>query len=277
MKSIFEYDDYRKFLKAVFEFKKSQDSSFSQRNFAKLLGASNSSFYSMVVTGKRNISDKVAQKIADGLALKNDEAFFFKNLVLLNQAVGLEERQLYAQAVLKSRGFRRTKPLAELQYRYWTQWYYVAIRELVTLADFKEDPVWIAHRLSNQIKPDQAMEAIEVLLQLDLLARDEKHQLQPVHEAVITPDEVTSPFLAQFHEQMIKLAVEAIRHYPREIREVSGLTFPISELGFKKVKGIIQNFRKELLEIVTQERDSKGVYQFNLQFFPLAPIETKKK
>ena len=56
LEMIFEYDDYRIFLKDFFNAKKQEKPSFSQRYFAKKVGFNAHNFCTLVIEGKRNLS-----------------------------------------------------------------------------------------------------------------------------------------------------------------------------------------------------------------------------
>ena len=59
---IFKYDNYREFLKAVFEYKKQSDRSFSIRNFARLAGFKAHSFVVGILQGKKDLSININNK-----------------------------------------------------------------------------------------------------------------------------------------------------------------------------------------------------------------------
>ena len=121
------------------------------------------------MTGENNLSLKSIEKFAKAMKLGKEEAVFFRNLVLFNQATTSAEKQRYAEEIMRSRGYRRQHPLSESQFNYFKQWYLPLIRELPCLSDFKEDAEWIAQRITPQITPQEAQRALNELLKLGLL------------------------------------------------------------------------------------------------------------
>src|SRR5687767_5975132 len=101
-KSVFEYDNYRVFLKDVYEHARKLDKKYSYRYFAKIAGFQTSNFMMLVIKGQRNLTKDSAEKFAKGLKLSKEEKEFFKNLVFFNQASNHEEKSHYAEQLLKS-------------------------------------------------------------------------------------------------------------------------------------------------------------------------------
>src|SRR5262245_40963554 len=127
--SVFDYDDYRKFLRDTYAANKKLTPKFSFRFFAKQAGFSSPMTLKRVIEGHRNIATPSIAKFAKALKLNGEETQFFSNLILFCQAKSVETKQRYARALLGARLYKRSRPLAKTQYDYWSQWYYVAIRE----------------------------------------------------------------------------------------------------------------------------------------------------
>jgi uncharacterized protein (TIGR02147 family) len=274
--SIYDYGNFRDFLRDTYLRAKATNRKFSFRYFARIAGFSSSNFLMLVMNGRRNLSPESAGQIARGLKLNKEETEFFANLVRLNQAKAAEDRQLYAQALVRSRTFKKLHPLKESQFNYYKHWYFVLVRELVGLPGFKEDPEWISARTIPQITPAEARRAIEELLALGLIKRGPRGRLVQSEAKITTSDEVASGSIAHFHREMMKRAAEAIDAVPRENREVSSVTFLTSRESARKVKEMIQNFRKEIVQVLSGAETPDCVYQLNFQLFPLAKTDDGK-
>jgi uncharacterized protein (TIGR02147 family) len=274
--NLFEYDNYRKFLVDFYEAQKAQDKKFSFRYFARIAGFSSHNFLRQVMRGESNLSPDSIEKMATALKFNPEKAHFFKNLVLLNQATTSEQRHLYAKEILRSQTYKRIHPLGESQYQFFAHWYVSAVRELVALAGFKENPQWIAERVTPPIKPQEAKRAIEDLLNLGLLKRDQKGKLIQSDALLSTPAEVSSAFVANWHKQYMARAVESIDTFPREKRDISAVSFGFSKKNIKVIKEMIANFRREILEVASQQENKDILMQFNMQIFPLAEIDSEE-
>lgn len=272
MKSIFEYDNYRQYLKDFYEHSKARDKKFSFRYFARLAGFQSPNFLKLVMDEHRNLALPGIEKCARALKLNIEETFFFRNLVLFNQATTLEEKEAYTAELLRCESYKKMHPLIESQFHYLTKWYLVPIREMVNWRKFHEDPEWIASRLKPPITPKEAQHAVEDLLKLGLLKRDKKGKLIQTHAHLTTSNEVTAACAAQYHREMMNRAAESIDSISREKRELSSISIGIRETDIKIIKEMIQKFRKEILDVIGQEQGSTQIYQLSFQFFPLAGL-----
>jgi uncharacterized protein (TIGR02147 family) len=271
-KSVYEYDNYREFLKDFYLFSKAQKKSFSFRYFARVAGFSSPSTLKRVIAGERNLTLKSIEKFSAAIKLNKEEAQFFKNLVLFNQATTADEKHFHAKQILRSHKYKKIHPISEAQFNYFSHWYMVAVRELVTLPLFREDPDWIASQVRPEIKPEEAKKAVDELLKLGLLQRNPQGKLIATTANVSTADEVASKIVAHFHREMMNRAMDSVDTVSRENREISALAMGVSEKTMKAVKERIQLFREELVSLVSQDECPNMVYQLNFQFFPLTQI-----
>src|SRR5262249_55909152 len=138
-RSLFEYDNYREFLRDFYLHAKAENRNFSFRFFSRLAGFKSSGILKEVMDGKINIAPHSIDKYARAMKLNREETEFFRNLVLFNQAETSEKKRLYAEQMMKSRTYKRLHPLSDIQLNYLGQWYYIPIREMVGLQGFRED------------------------------------------------------------------------------------------------------------------------------------------
>lgn len=271
--SIFEYEDYRAYLRDLYEHLKKTQSCFSYRFFSARAGFRSPNILKLVIEGKRNLSPRSVEKFARALKLKKDEAEFFRALVNLNQARTVEEKGHHAEQLMRLGPFRRMHPIRKDQFEYYALWYNIPIREMLVLPTFSEDARWIAKALVPPVSPQQARRAIDLLLGLGLVKRDEEGRLVQAEAHITTGDEVTSTSVKGYHREMIQKASEAMDRFSAPERDISSVTLALSEEGFKQVKALIQQFRKELLAIAGRgERSPEAVYQINFQLFPLTRV-----
>lgn len=267
---IFEYTNYRAFLSDLYRYRKAQSSKVSFRQLARAAGFSSPNFLKLVMDGQRNLSRSGIDQVAKAIRLKQDEATFFRNLVFFNQATRAEEKQFFAEQLLRSASLKRLKPLQRAQFEVFSHWYTLAIRELVTLTGFQENPAWIAGKLVPAITPAEAAGALETLLALGLLSRSPEGRLVQSEAQLTTGDEVYSVSVAKYHREMMARAADSIDRFPAEKRDISSVTLALSKEGAARIKKMVQEFRKEVLAAAAQEASPSGIYQFNFQVFPLS-------
>src|ERR1700683_449627 len=118
-KKIYEYGNFREFLRDYYLSQKEEDRRFSYQVFAKVAGFKSKSFLTLVITGKRNLTSESIEKISLALKLNKDEATFFRNLVFLNQSSTAVDKQVYVDQLIRSREYKKLHPLSEEQYQYY--------------------------------------------------------------------------------------------------------------------------------------------------------------
>ena len=236
---------------------------------------SSPNFLKRVIEGERNLGAKSVDQFARALSLNAKETEFFRELVGFNQATTPKDKNAHFKRLGRYRKHRRVRKLERNMFEYLSHWYYLAIRELVSCVGFREDPTWIATHVFPNITTAQAKKAIQVLIKLGLLVRDDKGNLCQGEPLFSTGPEVSSLAIRNFHKQMMERASAAQDLIPLEDREISGTTVALDEDGFKLFKEKIRALRSEFLELSASIKGPKRVVQFNFQAFPLASSEGK--
>ena len=114
--TIFEYDNYRAYLRDLYKFYKETKPQFSYRYFSQKAGFRSPNFLQLVIEGKRNLSPESVEKFTHALKLGKKEAEFFRVLVYLNQARTVSEKKIYAEQLMQFRPFRYIYPLPKRGY-----------------------------------------------------------------------------------------------------------------------------------------------------------------
>jgi uncharacterized protein (TIGR02147 family) len=267
---IFEYLDYRQYLRDFYAAQKARSKSFSHRGFSRRAGLRSSNYLSLVMKGERDLSSEMAPRFAKACGLLRSEADFFCDLVAYCQAQSTDERHRAYERLARFRKFRDAHQLVGEQTAYHQHWYMPALRELVTLPGFREDPKWIAGALEPKIGEREASVALATLIKLGLLVRDDEGQLRQAQALVTTGPGPLGHQIFAYHHGMIALAQRALDHLPREERDISSLTLSVAETSLPLIKRKLAELRQELLLLAESEAAPERVMQLNLQLFPLS-------
>jgi uncharacterized protein (TIGR02147 family) len=269
MKSVFEYIDYRRFLKDFYDDEKKARRYFSYRFFALRAGIKAPILLKMVIDGKRNLSRTTIDKFIKGVGLKEKEAVFFRNLVHFNQAKSSLEKQEYYR-VLKSMTNQVPQHLLEEDhFDYFDKWYYSALREGVCQFDYKDDWDMIAHSVYPGISREDAQKAVEWLVLRNIIRKLKNGRYEQTHKAITTRSQIQSTAVRNFNRTMIRLAERALDNFPVEERYASGITVGLTKDAYDMIVAEIEGFRDRVVKIVDSIDASDGVYQVNMQMFPL--------
>jgi len=268
--NIFEYEDYRVFLQDVYRYLKKENSKFSFRSFGREAGFASPNFLKLVMDGQRNLTVNSIQKLIRTLKLYRQEAEFFESLVLFNQAKDSHEKNEFYERMTRSRRYKKIKALERDQFQFYSHWYFSAIREIVNLPGFRNDPVWIASLLGPSVTSKMVEQAIELLLKLHLLEEDSQGNLSQADTTITSGPEVRSLAVKNYHREMLALASESLDRVPPLERDISAVTLGVPLALMPKLKEKIDQFRKELLATIgSTSLPPNRVYQLNVTLFPL--------
>ena len=266
---IFNYLDYREYLRDYYDTAKHAVPAFSYRYFSRRAGFSSPNYLKLVMDGTRGLTDDSTRKMIKGLALDEDEARFFANLVAFDQADGAEQKNAAFEQVSASQRFRQARRIDHSMFEYLSKWYLPAIREMAARDDFREDPVWIADQLFPPITKSQASQALDLLFELGLLIREDG-RVSRGEPTWTTGHEVRSLAIGNYHRQMLEQAAASIEAVPRELRDLSALTVVIDRETVTELKERVHAFRESLIERCESAEGRELVYQIGVQLFPLS-------
>ncbi len=273
IEKIFEYDNYRFFLKDYFAEQKRLKDSFSHRSFAQKAGFASSSFFSHVIDGKRSLTENSTDKMLKGVALRGRRATFFKTLVLYNQAETVEEREELYRKLNRIRRGSELFSVNEKQWSYYEEWYYPVIRELAILPDWENDYKKLGELVMPIITPDKARKAVELLVDIGMLKKTDS-AFALAHNTVSAKD-VPAVVTRKMRREFIHLAEEAMEKLEIHERHISGVTVTLTERQYHIVENKLNELRQFILSDTLGETQGEGkVFQINLQAFPLTKSVT---
>jgi len=268
-----DYENYRDYLRDWYAWMKESSPQFSYRTFSKWAGFKSPNQLQLIIQGKRNITRQTLGLFTKILKLKRREARYFEILVNLNQASTPQAQANYLKDL--SEYFKRHgNELKHNQYEYLMKWYYPVLRELVTTKGFKIERHALARRIGHGITPRQIDEALDKLIALKLLAKNEGKLKQS--QAVVTTGAETKEAASYFyHEQMLQLALAALKKQMPDERNFSAITLACRKSDISEIAQILNDCRQQVLSYL-ENRDGcedEEVYQLNLQLFRV----TKKR
>jgi uncharacterized protein (TIGR02147 family) len=271
---VVDYQDYRRFLTDFYLHKKAVNKSFSYRKFSQISGIKSSNFLMLVMQKRRNLSAKIATPVAKAMKLSRAESAYFVSLVKLERAKDGEDREKYDRE--KKIAVRKilTKVLPVEKHKYLSTWYYPLVRELAFLPDFRPEPDWISEKLQKLIAPEQASQAIKLLIDLGLW-KMHKGKIQ-VHDLVLDTSDGSSIFgasvVASIHNGTLQAWTKILEQTPAPERELGLLNIPINADKIPELKKRICQFQDELIGWLQDEKNPTQVVQVGTY---LVPVTTK--
>ncbi|MCI6872713.1 TIGR02147 family protein, partial [Hallerella sp.] len=212
-RKIFEYLDYREFLRDYYQSKKAANPAFSLRAFSDKIGFKAKDFISRVMQGDKNLSTQSIQKIVTGLKFGKREASFFEDLVWFNQAETMDEKNSWFQKMqneLKIVRFTEGQhQLAFYQYQVYSHWRHLVVRSLIGMYGFHGDFTSLAKSVHPTITIEEAKESVELLEKCNLVKKNEDGSYELVNKDITTGDRTSKIALRGFHQHCLALGAES--------------------------------------------------------------------
>jgi uncharacterized protein (TIGR02147 family) len=269
--SIFTYTEYRRFLQDYYSWRKENSRRFSHRKLARNLGFTSPNFLKLVIDGKRNIGRESLRKITAGIGLNKQESEYFSYLVFFNQARSAVDKNYFFGLIAHMRSHKNVTMIPSNQYEYLSEWYHPAVRELVKDRTDPLDYGQLSRLMGNGISEAKIRKSVMLLKRLGLLIVDEQGTFRHSSALLNTENEINSFAVRRYHANVLDIAQGALDEVSPAEREFDQLTVRVSPDMFSKIKGRMQNFRGELLQMAEDDpwNGSMGIYHINLQLYPL--------
>lgn len=268
MKTIFEYRDYREYVRDFYESRK-KCSAFTWREFAKLAGFSSSGFLKLVCDGKTRLSKVGVEKVLHAMNLSDAQAEYFRAMVEFCDSQQPDVRRTSFERMMKIASENRVEFLEAKSFAYFSSWANPALRELAPIMK-GATPLEMGHTLVPAISAAEARESLELQESLGLLKKDECGNYVQTSGGVSSSREVVSATVVNMQKQYAHLAADALERYSREYRHISGMTMGLDREAYERLAAELDAFRKKVAEIVSNVKSYDRVYRMNLQLFPLS-------
>ncbi len=275
MKKIFEYLDYRDYLREFYEEKKGENPFFSYKLFGRMVDI-DQSYLAKVLIKARHIAEKSIKKFIEYFSFDQQEAEYFETLVHFIKAKSDKESKLFFEKLLSFKELK-SNVLTSDQFEFYRKWYYSAIRSLLQFYDFHGDYRELAEQLTPPISVKEAKKAIKLLEKLQLIKRDANGRYELVDKAITTGSEWRSLAIQSFQEETIEMAKESLARHKKEQRDISTITMNIGPEDLQRLKELTQQFRNTVIRYVNDNASPESVYQMNVQLYPLTKVSRKKR
>lgn len=269
MKTVFEFDDYKAFLRHFEETKGKLMRGFRTR--LAEAGGCNNTFVSQVLNGHAHFSLEQSLAIARYLALSQREEGYFLHLVEYRRAgtPALKEhfRQLLEEEKAKflnlENRIKKEKALGpESQATYYSQWHYAAVHMIVTIPQFRSVSK-IARALS--LGRELTQQAVGFLLDHGLLVEKDGELLPGPSYLHL---DKKSPHIYSHHINWRTVAMQSIqRSLETGVHYSTVSTFSKADAEALRVR--LVEVVQEYVEKVSRSRAEEEIYCFNLDFFNL--------
>lgn len=273
MAPIFDYLDYRKYLRDEFEYLKQKRQGFSHRTLMRKLSLRSPGHMLFVMQGRRKLTESLGLRLAAFLNLNKRETDYLISLIRYTDAKTPAEKQYaFEELLLLQQRSRMTVSVSK--HRFYEKWYYSAVRASLDVDLFKDNYDRLASSLCPPITPAEARKAIDVLLELQMARRDESGYVRPVDQAISTGDEWQSAVIHNLQRQFAELGRDALHRFKKEERDISNCTVTVSRETFRIITKKIRELRTRIMALGCAEQAADRALQVNIQVFPIYKKES---
>ena len=268
MKPIFEYTDYREWIRDAFDDFKQRKTVISWRYMAMKLGADPGNLL-RVSQGKIHLTLSLVKPMAEFFELDEKETAYWTELVCFGRAKTDAEALNHYEKMQVLKGIP-LKRLAKKELEFYRHWYCNAIRSIIGICKFKDDYEGLAESCTPPISVEEAKSAVKLLYDLNMISRDRDGFWKVNDTFVSTGGNWRSEAVRTFQKETVRLAGESLERHAPPLRDISTvtMTFKMEEIALIREK--IKEFRSELLRMSQEGSGDDTVFQLNVQLFPIA-------
>ena len=273
---IYKYDNYRIYLRDLFEGRKKIDPLFSHRIFAKAAGISNPGFCIDVIAGRRKVSKAALEKIIKGFELNDREAEYLHILVNYNHAKSDPQKQVFYAGLVSRRTRSSFFRLGNSNARYYQDFRYSLVRNGIEAFVF-DGRNWngFSKFFEPAIPESLLKKIVRDLCEWGLVDQDAQGRYRAVN-SLIEPPQTLGNLVFELNKEWIRQAFGAMQKVPAHKRHVSSMVFAVSRENYGIIKNKIEQFREDLFKIVAADKNPQCLAQLSLQYLPKSKMEDSR-
>lgn len=241
-----------KALLAEYDNRKSINSSYSKRAFARDLKISHS-LLSFILNRKRPMANSMALQLLDNPQLSDRT----KDIL----AIGIKQR---SQA--------RTKISLE-QFEVISDWIHYALIELLETEDFIWDAGFISKRLNITVQ--KAEQVMQRLIDVKLVAISDDGKFHQTQTKIVVENKQSNQAAKNYNRGLLKKASDVMDECEFHQRDLSSTVFTLDPSYISYAVEKIRAFRRELTDELENLGKRREVYALSFQLFPLTKLEKK--
>ncbi|HNC98867.1 MAG TPA: TIGR02147 family protein, partial [Myxococcota bacterium] len=208
MPDIYQYTDYRVFLREWFEDSKKSHAFLSYRYLGQKIGV-DPGYLVKVFQGARHLAEDCVPSIQKVVGLDARQATYFYELFLFTKARGERAIRERFQKLMALRDLQ-IRDLSREQYRFWLSWRHTAVRLMLALEEFSGDWAALGARLTPPVSANEVRESILLLEEIGMIRqRPEDGVWELLDDFISTGDQWKDLAAREFQRQTLQLALES--------------------------------------------------------------------
>lgn len=273
MISVFSFLDYRAFLQSYQESRKADKDWYSVRYMAGRIDMDPGQLVK-VLQGKLHLPLARLPAISKLCRFDGREEAYFETLVRLGRAKTRGEVQELTERIVALRGVE-VKGLEADQAEYFHNWHHAVVRSLAGIVPFRGGFDAIGEMITPRVSGEKIKESVELLSRLGLLREDDKGFWRLAEPHVHPGEKMPAEVVRRFQGQNMRLAERSLEEIPVDERDISSLTVTLRWSDLPRMREKVSEIRRQIQTLAQDCSEPDGVFQLNIQLFPVARVRGK--
>ncbi len=262
--SIYDFKDYREYLKEVFEERKAKFGKYSFKRWSEELGLSSVSGLTMVIKGQRNPGPSISEKLISNLNLDQKEEEYFLKLVDFTKT-SKNNSSMFMYMLDNDQEFNLDDSQRPLSFK----WQMGFLREAVKWQDFKETKTWLDSKIRFTIDKEEIEEILKEMKDVGAL----KYSNQALSvDKDFTFERPTVNYFKNLHRDFLKMAELSYEtEQSKRILEYRMIMVKKEDIprAQKRLKELMNEFIKEFDQEEAHSKDSE-IYLTSIYLLPIS-------
>ncbi len=161
--------------------------------------------------------------------------------------------------------------LSEEEFASLDEWYYYAVRTVLSLANPKYEVKWLAEKLNITLV--KAEKALKLLFKLNLIQLAADGKIVRTKKHLKTPDSIKkNPKIhsvkSRIHRQHIEHALESLETHDPSKRDITWVNIPANSAKLDQAREIIRKCQDDLLALL-EDDSTDEIYRLTIQLCPM--------
>ena len=260
--------NYRTYLQGILAEKKSKNPMYSLRSFAHHIGIPVSNL-SMILNGKRHLSERMVGIVSERLGLSNQQSEIFELLVKMDRMkTPTQKNRVLEKLVEVDPRFGTQRDLSVDHFRIMSEWYHFPILMLINMKSFEWTTQNVAKTLG--VSSFEVEQALDRLVALDLIRYQRGERPTKTKNRILVQSIHHHEAVTRYLQTMMDRSKAAITEQPVPERFMGTETIPMSPQHFTEASQIIEECIRKLVQLSKKPADDTEVYHFGAQFFKVS-------
>lgn len=261
--SIFDYQDYRTYLRAVLKERQDRLAYYPLQRFARALGFSSHSGLAMVLSGKRDLKSPYLEQCAKNLGLKVNERLYLEAMVRAGSLSPAKRRTLLREVQFLGASWTPPEPEENIKLLEYGLVHQILCqtKAFMTLAE-------IQRRFRYPVERKNLETVLMFMLDHNqIVAIGDRFRIQT--DVLIFKDDRPNVSGAIYHRDSLSLAMNALSD-ALDRREFQTYHLTVDTRRLPEIKAELKKFAQEFIAKFEADLDADTVLQFHTHMFEAA-------